>query len=77
MLYRFMNSLYSFLAFGRIVGLCPKYLLLPANILAILPLLLVTKTSLSSQTMKSSAAMREENDENGSNSSLLAKVSFE
>ena len=49
----------------------------PANILAIFPLLLVEKTSLSSQTMKSSAAIREENDENGANSLMLAKVSFE
>lgn len=54
-----------------------KTYLLPANILAILPLLLVTNTSLSSQTIKSSAAMREENEENGSNSSLVAIVSFE
>lgn len=42
-----------------------------------LPLLFVTKTSLSSQTMKSSAAMREENGTNCANSSLVAKVSFE
>ncbi|MFS7937297.1 hypothetical protein Hanom_Chr05g00425961 [Helianthus anomalus] len=49
----------------------------PANILAILPLLLVTKTSLSSHTIKSSAAIREENDENGSSSCSVAMVSFE
>ena len=47
----------------------------PANILAIFPLLLVEKTSLSSHTIKSSAAIREENDEKGANSFMLANVS--
>ncbi|GER50205.1 HXXXD-type acyl-transferase family protein [Striga asiatica] len=50
--------------------------LLPASILAMLPLLFATKTSLSSQTIKSSAAMRDEKDENGAISSLLAIVSL-
>ena len=58
-------------------NLMKKYRYLrPANILAILPLLLVTKTSLSSQTIKSSAAIREEKDVNGASSSLLAIVSL-
>lgn len=51
--------------------------LLPASIFAILPLLFVTKTSLSSQTIKSSAAMREENDAYGSSSSFVVIVSLE
>uniref|UniRef100_A0A0A8XRK5 Uncharacterized protein n=1 Tax=Arundo donax TaxID=35708 RepID=A0A0A8XRK5_ARUDO len=58
------------------VLLCPKYLLRPANILAMLPLLFVTKTSLPSHTIKSRAAMRDEYGKKGANS-LFARVSFE
>ncbi|BAT06624.1 Os08g0554075 [Oryza sativa Japonica Group] len=46
------------------------------KILAMLPLLLVTKASLPSHTIKSSAAMRDEYLENGASSSLLDIVSF-
>jgi len=48
----------------------------PARILAILPMLLATKASLSSQTMKSIAAMRDENFKNGASSSSPDSVSF-